>query len=80
MDKKITYVLEIRSPYMDIDETISSLFYSNKPLYIAKDVGADFEGGELEYIADITKIKEMPNGFVIHVNSKEQIMEINTDD
>ena len=80
MDEKITYLLEIRSPYKNIKQAISDMFEEDEPLYIAKDVGADFKGGELEYIADITKIKTLDDGFVIHVNSKEQITEIKTDD
>ena len=78
MDEKVTYILEIRTPYRGMKQAIENMFKNNEPLYIAKDVGADFEGGELEYLADITKIKAMPNGFIIHVNNKKQIMEINT--
>ena len=77
MDEKVTYLLEIRSPYKSIKETIAKLFVDNKPLYIAKN---ENDNGELEYIADITKIKAMPDGFVIHVNGKEQITEIKKDD
>ena len=77
MDEKITYILEIRSPYKNIKQAISDMFEEDEPLYIAKN---ENDEGKLEYIADITKIKAMPNGFVIHVNSKEQITEIKTDD
>lgn len=79
MDKKVTYLLEIRSPYNEINKTISYAFTNNKPLYIAKDVGADFEGGELEYLADITKIKALDDGFVIHID-KEKVTEIQIND
>tara|TARA_X000001388_G_scaffold7384_2_gene4585 strand:+ start:220 stop:456 length:237 start_codon:yes stop_codon:yes gene_type:complete len=78
MDEKITYILEIRSPYKNIKQAISDMFEEDEPLYIAKN--ENNETSELEYIADITKIKALDNGFVIHVNSKEQITEIKTDD
>ena len=76
MDEKVTYVLEIRSPYKDIGKTISNLFTNKKPLYIAKN---ENDNGHLEYLADITKIKAMPSGFVIHID-KERVTEIIIDE
>lgn len=75
MDEKITYILEIRSPYSGIKQVIENMFKNNEPLYIAKN---ENDKGELEYLADITKIKAMPNGFVIHID-KERVTEIKTD-
>lgn len=80
MHEKVTYVVEILTPYKNIKQAILDMFNDDVPLYLAKDVGTNSKNGELEYLADITKIKAMPNGFVIHVNGKEQIMEINTND
>ena len=75
MDEKVTYILEIRTPYRGMKQAIENMFKNNEPLYIAKN---ENDNGHLEYLADITKIKAMPNGFIIHVNNKKQIMEINT--
>ena len=82
MDEKVTYVLEIRSPYKDIGKTISYLFTNKKPLYIAKNENDNerfIHYGHLEYLADITKIKAMPSGFVIHID-KEKVTEIIIDE
>ena len=73
MDEKVTYILEIRSPYKNIKQAISDMFEEDEPLYIAKKENDD---GHLEYLADITKIKAMPNGFLIHID-KERVTEIN---
>tara|TARA_R110002012_G_scaffold270896_1_gene456052 strand:- start:634 stop:864 length:231 start_codon:yes stop_codon:yes gene_type:complete len=76
MDEKVTYLLEIRSPYNEIKKTISYAFTNNKPLYIAKN---ENDNGDLEYLADITKIKALDDGFVIHID-KEKVTEIQIND
>ena len=90
MNEKITYLVEIRTPYKGMKQTIENMFENNKPLYIAKD--EDDSGAVLEYLADITKIKALDDfveenpylnsiadGFITHANGKEQITEVKTD-
>jgi hypothetical protein len=77
MDEKITYILEIRSPYKNIKQAISDMFEEDEPLYIAKN--EDNETAKLEYIADITKIKALDDGFVIHID-REKVTEIQIND
>jgi len=92
MDKKVTYILEIRSAYNEIKKAISYNFTNKKPLYIAKNENDDNIDGTLEYLADITKIKALDDfveenpylnsiadGFITHANGKEQITEVKTD-
>ena len=76
MDEKITYILEIRSPYKNIKQAISDMFEEDEPLYIAKN---ENDEGKLEYIADITKIKALDDGFVIHID-REKVTEIQIND
>ena len=72
MDKKVTYILEIRSAYNEIKKAISYNFTNKKPLYIAKNENDDNIDGTLEYLADITKIKTLPEHFEIHLPSKNK--------
>ena len=79
MNEKVTYVVEILTPYKNIKQAILDMFNDDVPLYLAKDVGTNSKNGELEYLADITKIKAMPSGFVIHID-KEKVTEIIIDE
>tara|TARA_R100001198_G_C5173271_1_gene173105 strand:+ start:424 stop:657 length:234 start_codon:yes stop_codon:yes gene_type:complete len=77
MSEKVTYLVEILTPYKNIKEAILDMFNDDKPLYIAKN--EDDETAKLEYIADITKIKALDDGFVIHID-KEKVTEIQIND